>query len=116
MNVKKKKGTDTLEIMRPIVAGSLTYQRNKSSYCQEHDLNPYTFDYWRNRIRDLDGKNKRSKSSKFIAVKPLASTTIPISEPNPAFIKLHLPDGKRLELPTTVSDKLLISLLQIRIK
>jgi len=115
----------TAEIMRPLVSGYKNYTGTKKAYCIEHDLNPHTLDYWRNRIKTLDEQSKQS-ANKFIAVPPpsysempsmssLSSTAVEVVE-NRDYIQLHLPDGKRLELPTTISDKLLLSLLQVRVK
>lgn len=124
MNKKKRKGTYTLEKMRPIVAGYESYEGNKLDYCKEHDLNRYTFDYWRNKIKALDkldsGLDKKNigkkKATKFIAVQPSSPSLIDASIDYRSCFQLHMPDGKRLELPLGVSDKLLLSLLQVRLK
>lgn len=115
----------TAATMRPLVSGYEKYSGTKKAYCIEHGLNPHTLDYWRNRIRTLDKKSKQP-ANKFIAVPPpsytdmpsmssLSSTAVKVVE-NRDYIQLHLPDGKRLELPTTISDKLLLSLLQVRVR
>lgn len=116
---KKKKGTYTLENMRPIVAAYESYKGKKIDYCKEHDLNRYTFDYWRNKINSLDFDNKsttKNRPTKFIAVQPSSPSSIDASIDYRECIQLHMPDGKRIELPTSVSEKLLLSLLQLRIK
>jgi len=114
--MKKSKGTYTIEKMRPIVEGYANFQGTKKEYCAPHDLNPYTLDYWRSRIKEIDGsvKNKKIKEDTsspigFIAVPPPAS-----SVPSASLYTLHLPDGKRLDLPLTTSIELLTQLLQIQ--
>lgn len=126
MSKKKKKGTYTLEKMRPIVADYEFYKGKKLDYCKEHDLNRYTFDYWRNKIKALELESKDDKTitqnrpPKFIAIQAPSPSSINASvdvvNDYRESIQLHMPDGKRLELPTSVSEKLLLSLLQLRIK
>jgi|TARA_B110000908_G_C10078075_1_gene368253 transposase-like protein len=119
MSKRKSKGTYNLENMRSIVADYEDYDGTKKTYCATHELNPHTFDYWRERVRAADARNvtkptKRkisNSTSNFVELSPTRATL----KPTITHYMLHFPDGKRLELPLGVSAELLIELLKIQL-
>ena len=105
MSNKKSKGRYTLARMRPIVAGYSTYTGTKKDYCDQFDLNIHTFDYWRKRVKELSAaKQPLPASSSFIELSPAGGSDQ---------FTLHLPDGKRLDIPLGVPASLLHALLQL---
>lgn len=112
MKKTKKKGTYTLEKMRPIVAGFAHFQGTKQSYCEQLDLNPHTLDYWRRRIREQASKEgeraETQPTGKFI---PLHRPVLPQQD----HLILHFPDGRRLQMPLSTPPALLQHLIQIQL-
>ena len=111
--MKKAKGTYNLRQMRPIVEGYVNFSGSKKEYCARYDLNPYTFDYWRTRVKETDAAAKKKEKAPthktgFVAIAP------PVSSSSLNYI-IHLPDGKRLELPDTTPVTVLTQLLQIQV-
>ena len=96
--------------MRPLVAAYATYSGTKKAYCAQHDLNTHTFDYWRKRVAAAEAATqhpptKSPKQNSFVELPPLPTSA--------ALYTLHLPDGKRLELPLQTPIAILTQLLQI---
>jgi hypothetical protein len=111
--MKKSKGRYNLSQMRPIVEGYPDFTGTKKEYCARYDLNPYTFDYWRIRVKETDAVAKKkgkapTHKTGFVAI------SAPVLSPTSNYI-IHLPDGKRLELPDTTPVTVLSQLLQIQV-
>lgn len=66
-----------------------TWQKSnltQSKYCEQHNLKPATFSYWRTRLRNS----------------PAARKLIPVNIGNPrTLIGIALPNGIRLEVPAS---------------
>jgi len=111
--MKKAKGTYSLSQMRPIVEGYNDFRGTKKEYCARYELNPYTFDYWRTRVKETDAAAKKKEKAStrktgFVAI------PAPVLSSSSNYI-IHLPDGKRLELPDTTPLTILTQLLQIQV-
>ena len=108
--------------MRPIVAGYRTRTGTKKEYCSACGLSPDTLDYWRRLIKEEEKleqeKEQTTKSHSnrvgFAAI-PAPKTSSASALANPSAYTLHLPDGKRLDLPTATPIEILTHLLQIQI-
>ena len=120
--MKKRKRRRSLSEMRPIIAGYRSYDGTKKEYCSTRGLSPDTLDYWRRRIKEEEDLVE----SKRIVAKGQPKQVGFVSIPGPrkasesAFTTssaytLHLPDGKRLDLPRTTPIELLTQLLQIQV-
>lgn len=116
--MKKSKQRYNLNQMRPIVEGYKDFAGTKKEYCAGYNLNPYTFDYWRIRVKEADAEiNAATVRTEKIPTRKTGFVAIPA--PIPPFSSsnyiIHLPDGKRLELPTTTPVTILTQLLQTQI-
>ena len=111
--MKKRKGTYNLNQMRPIVEGFRDFGGTKKEYCAGYNINPYTFDYWRSRVKEADAtpnktENPTVRKSRFVSIP--SPMTLP-----PEYYVIHLPDGKRLELPSSTPLTILTQILQTQI-
>ena len=128
--MKKAPKRYTLAEMRPIVLGYTNYDGTKKAYCAIHNLAPHTLDYWRKRIRVIDGSSKQAKGQELKASKKNASNVtkrggfVSVPIPSQAFTSsfeawtgytLYLPDGKRLDLPPNTPIQILSHLLQTQL-
>ena len=111
--MKKTKGRYNLTQMRPIVEGYKNFSGTKKAYCATYDLNPYTFDYWRSRVKEVDASKSLTQKS---PTHKTGFVAIPVpTSPSFSNYTIHLPDGKRLELPSTTPISILTQLLQTQI-
>lgn len=129
--MKKATRRYTLLEMRPLVLGYANYDGTKKAYCAMHNINPHTLDYWRKRIGLIDGSSKqvvsqeakaaksttgKSKRGGFVSVPiPSQDLTKALSFGDWSGYTLHLPDGKRLDLPSNTPTQILSELLQTQL-
>ncbi len=118
MQKAKPKGTYNLAKMRSVVAGYADFAGTKKDYCARLDLNVHTFDYWRKRVRAAESPTERKNpalpaSQKFVELPPPPPLPATDFGTVRAVYTLHLPDGKRLDLPLCTPPAVLTHLLQI---
>ena len=106
----------TSEFMYPLVELWLDSDRSQRSICEEHEIKPHVFSYWRNkyeketrRANKLQSDEAKDQSSKFISLEVAAEPESLQSY----FLEIRYKDGTLLRFGQPIDLQALQSLLPV---